>query len=67
MAVGNLRATSRACGQCGTVRKFEKNSMVWGCGDLVMVLVTFGAWVIVRFIADMIVNPWRCLVCGNRA
>ena len=65
MAVGNLRVSSRMCATCGTVRKFEKNAMVWGCGDLLLVVVTFGIWVIIRYVADYMVNPWRCSVCGQ--
>jgi hypothetical protein len=67
MAVGNLRVSSRMCATCGTVRKFEKNAMVWGCGDLLLVVVTFGIWIIIRYVADLMVNPWRCSVCGTRA
>lgn len=55
------------CAKCETVRKFEKNAMVWGCGDLLLVVVTFGVWAVIRFVADLMVNPWRCSVCGTRA
>ena len=67
MAVGNLRVSSRTCSTCQTTRKFEKNALVWGCGDLIMILVTFGVWLLLKFGFDLASNPWRCSVCGTRA
>jgi hypothetical protein len=66
MAVGNLRVSSRPCSSCGQVRKFEKNAMVWGGGDLVLVLLTWGAWALLKIIINLAGNPWRCSVCGTR-
>lgn len=51
---------------CRRTSKFEKNSMVWGCGDLILVVVTFGIWLILRFVFEQFANPWRCTNCGNR-
>jgi hypothetical protein len=55
MAVGNLQ-----------VRKFEKNAMVWGGGDLVLVLLTWGVWAILKLEFNLAANPWRCSSCGAR-
>ena len=62
--------------------KFERNSMVWGCGDLMIaiglmmiggavgdgpgVLVAFLLFVTIKFIANAKFNPWRCKECGTK-
>ena len=66
MATGNLKVSRRRCGQCGTVTKCERTGMVWGCGDIIMVLLTMGLWCIVRIFINAAANPWRCSECGKR-
>ena len=64
MAKGTLEISSGHCPHCNTRTKLERNSMVWGCGDLVLVLITCGLWALVR----ILMRPnWRCSVCGSKA
>lgn len=63
---GNTQITSKYCHSCNKQMKFEKNSMIWGCGDLVMVILTFGGWLVIRLIMDFFSNPWRCKECGSK-
>lgn len=62
--------------------KFERNSMIWGCGDIIMVLlgafiglyfgsafivlIGAGAWIVSRFAINESTNPWRCNKCGEK-
>ena len=64
MAAGNMKATQRRCGQCGKATKHERNAMVMGCGDVVMVLLTLGLWLPLRLMLNAMSNPWRCSECG---
>lgn len=66
MATGNIKATQRKCASCDKVTKFERNAMVMGCGDLVMTIVTLGAWLIIRYVMNGMTNPWRCTTCGGK-
>ncbi|HEY2092704.1 MAG TPA: hypothetical protein VGJ81_12500 [Thermoanaerobaculia bacterium] len=66
MAVGNIRIASKPCASCGRVQKFERNALVWGGGDLVLVLLTWGAWAILKILINAGTNPWRCSRCGAR-
>jgi hypothetical protein len=63
---GNVQVSRRPCPQCGREVKAERNSTVWGCGDLVLVLVTLGLWVPIRWALGTGSNPWRCAECGTR-
>ena len=65
MAAGNLRVSRRSCRVCGKATKFERNATVWGLGDLIMILCTLGAWVILRGLANGSSNPWCCATCGT--
>lgn len=40
--------------------------MVWGGGDLVLVLLTWGAWALLKILINAFANPWRCSACGAR-
>jgi hypothetical protein len=67
MATGNLKVSQRRCNVCGKMTKCERNGMIWGCGDPIMVFITVGLWCIARFIVNEAMNPWRCSECGKRA
>ena len=66
MAAGNLRVTRTFCESCSAQVKFEKSSINWGGGDLIMIMLTFGGWVAAKFIYHMAFNPWRCSSCGSK-
>jgi hypothetical protein len=66
MAAGNIKVTSKFCEKCGAQTKFERNSLQWGMGDLIMVLITVGFYIPFRFIVHAIFNPWRCTNCGSK-
>ncbi len=66
MGRGAPEIGQRYCRTCRTNVPVTRNSMVWGCGDLIMVLVTCGAWLVVRFAHNYSTNPWRCQRCGAR-
>jgi predicted RNA-binding Zn-ribbon protein involved in translation (DUF1610 family) len=59
------RITSRKCPECGRVAA-ERETRTLGCGDLLLVLVSFGLWVPLRWAIGLAVNPWRCPECGRR-
>jgi hypothetical protein len=46
--------------------KFERNAIMWGLGDFVMVLITFLLWVPLKLAFYSWQNPWRCSACGSR-
>ena len=66
MATGNLKNAQRHCKACGKRGDALRNGMVWGVGDFLLVLLTGGLWVPVRFAMNAISNPWRCQLCGGR-
>lgn len=66
MATGNIKVTSKFCKQCDKQTKVERNGMIMGCGDLIMVCCTFGLWLIFRVIYNAILNPWCCKECGSK-
>ncbi|CAA0121103.1 Uncharacterised protein [BD1-7 clade bacterium] len=66
MAAGNIKVTSKHCKKCNERTKFERNSLVWGAGDLIMVLLTAGLYLPFRFLIHALTNPWRCTKCGSR-
>lgn len=64
MATGTIETSRGFCPTCKTHTKVERNSMVWGCGDVVMVLFSCGLWVLGR----ILLRPaWRCSQCGSKA
>jgi hypothetical protein len=63
---GTYKSKQALCQQCGARKRFEKNSMIWGCGDLIMIILTFGIWMVLRFAGDFLLNPWRCKDCGGK-
>jgi len=67
MATGNIRKTIKYCDTCMGHSSHERNGMVWGLGDFIMVLFTLGTWVLIRWGMNKFFNPWRCSICGNRA
>jgi len=67
MGRGNIKTAQRHCAQCNKLTSFECNSMEWGAGDLLMILVTVCLWLVVKVAWDQLVNPWRCSVCGERS
>jgi hypothetical protein len=60
-----IKNTRKFCTCCQHSTKFESNTMVWGFGDLVMLVLTAGAWLVIRGIWDLVGNPWRCATCGT--
>lgn len=66
MAAGNIKVSRKQCKSCNKNTKFERNSLQWGMGDLIMVLITMGIYVPFRFILHSVTNPWRCSECGHR-
>jgi hypothetical protein len=66
MARGNMKVGQRYCATCGKTAKCERNATVWGLGDVVMVLFTLGAWLLLKFAFNAGSNPWRCSECGAR-
>ncbi len=63
---GNIKIASRWCRACKRQIRAEANSTVWGCGDLLMVLITFGVWIPLRMVLLALSSPWRCSECGRR-
>lgn len=53
---------SKTCKKCGTVTKHERHITAMGCGDLIMVIFTFGIWIIIR---EVFKPKFRCSVCGK--
>ncbi len=66
MATGNSRVRSFECKACNSTTKFERNGMIWGMGDFILVLLTAGLWIVLRLIMNAVANPWRCSGCGKR-
>ena len=63
---GNIEMCSAWCPECERQVKAERNSAVWGCGDLLMVLFTFGLWVPLRIVLTSGSRRWRCCYCGEK-
>lgn len=66
MAAGNIKIASKDCKHCNKRTKFERNSLVWGMGDLIMVLLTAGLYLPFRYLIHTFTNPWRCTQCGSK-
>lgn len=66
MATGNFRMSRRFCKSCNASKNCQRNGMVWGMGDLILVLLSFGVWVIFKLAFNALLNPWRCADCGAR-
>ncbi len=66
MAAGNIKVSTKHCQQCNERTKFERNSLDWGGGDLIMVLLTVGMYLPFRYLIHAITNPWRCSKCESR-
>ena len=62
---GALVKSSKACPDHGRIAA-ERNAVPLGCGDLILVLLTLGAWLPVRWVFGQLTNPWRCPQCGRR-
>ncbi len=52
----------RYCEICEKETKHERHITAMGCGDLVMVLCTWGLWMLVRW---FFAPCFRCSVCGK--
>jgi len=59
---GNVEFTGGKCPHCNEQRKFERPSAIWGVGDLFMVLMTGGLWLVGKL---MLRPKYRCCVCGT--
>ena len=57
-----MAVSRRPCPNCKKQTKCERPDLSWGVGDLVMVLLTCGLWVIVRFLFR---SGWKCSDCGS--
>mgnify|MGYP003392431584 CR=1 FL=1 len=66
MATGNLKVKNAYCKKCAKSTKVERNGMIWGMGDFILVILTAGLWVLLRFVLNAMTNPWRCSECGLR-
>jgi ribosomal protein L37AE/L43A len=64
MAVGNLQITRARCPVCAKDTKMERPAQVWGMGDLIMVVMTLGLWIIAKRASR---PAWRCSDCGSKA
>ncbi len=51
------------CSSCGINTKHVRHVTAMGCGDLLMTLMTFGLWVILRAI---LTPGFHCDKCGMR-
>ncbi len=54
------------CRSCGEMTRAERYTRPLGCGDLVMVLATFGLWIPIRMLIGHVTHPWTCSACGAR-
>jgi len=63
MGSRHVQIANKSCTQCGQNVKAERNASQMGCGDLVMVLLTFGLWVVIR---QLFKKPWLCTQCGSK-
>lgn len=63
---GPLKTTSRWCKGCGRQVAAVASSTGWGCGDLLLIPLTVGLWLPIRFALMAMTNPWRCQECGRR-
>jgi hypothetical protein len=66
MATGNIKVKNARCKHCNNLVKAERNGMIWGLGDFIMVLLTLGLWAVLRWVSNALSNPWRCSKCGKR-
>lgn len=57
------KITRKFCKSCDKETKFEKDITAMGCGDLVLVILTLGIWLIIR----SILKPgYKCSECGGK-
>lgn len=54
---------TKHCRQCKARTKFERHVTAMGCGDLLMVLLTLGLWLPLRW---LMTPGYRCTQCGSR-
>lgn len=66
MGRGNLQVTQRRCSSCNRLVKAEKNSLNWGTGDFLLIVLSFGLWIPLKIMLSSIDNPWRCSQCGTK-
>ena len=66
MAAGNVTTRSKWCKTCNRQVQAQRNAMTWGCGDLVLIPLTLGLWLVFRAAMMPARNPWRCSSCGRR-
>ncbi len=66
MSVGNLTYKSYYCRHCQKIALHVKNASEWGMGDIIMMVISCGVWVILRAMADIVFHKWRCGVCGTK-
>lgn len=64
MATGGTEIKRAHCPVCAKLTKVERPAMVWGAGDLIMVVATLGVWAIAKATAR---SAWRCSECGSKA
>ena len=51
------------CRTCSNHMLYTRTITRMGCGDLLMVCLTLGGWLVLR----MILKPaWRCATCGGK-
>lgn len=52
------------CGVCNEKTKHERHITAMGCGDLILVIATWGLWLPVRW---LFLPSFKCSVCGSGA
>src|SRR5215813_2011364 len=65
MARGAIQVKQGYCPHCGLLTKCERNSLVWGGGDLILIVFSFGGWLVLKLLWNALVNSWRCSRCGS--
>jgi len=54
---------SKFCRECGKQTKHECHHTALGCGDLLLTILTIGAWILLRW---LFAPGFRCTNCGQR-
>lgn len=65
--IGNIEICNRWCRYCGGMMKHERNAMLWGAGDLLLMLMTCFISIPLKFLLYWASgrSSWRCHWCGR--
>ena len=61
-----LRQAQYFCRHCQRYTMHARDLQPMGCGDLFMVILTAGFWILIRIAMTALLNPFRCQQCGRR-